>query len=407
MKIKDFAKSILIPTIIVFTMTNCVGQIENPAGDISAYGQNLDQVSNYALWADVFMPGVEVKLTGDFNGDGRTDVVGFRRRGYGDVNVALSDGRGAFVDESRWHDQLCLYDDEICLVGDFNGDGRDDIASVFPTGMVRIATSGGDMFYIPRIWHYSIGRLGQRFAVGDVNGDGLDDLVAFAGNSQAYETPTAANGFDNGRYGDVHVVLAQRGEFGLAHKWHDGFCARPEQDCFVGDVDGDRKADLVAMSDADTRWSRSDGNSFGPDIVWDRQVPAINRRAQDIDGDGDTDFVFFHVDGTVSAAFWSDGQLGTVSGGVLLADTYCLNPNGCQLGDVDADGDADIIDIVFETDDWRARNDIWVSISSLAVDDSHDFPDDFAPPEREEPAEDEDTKDTFPSRDILPATKTR
>ncbi|NES69112.1 MAG: hypothetical protein F6K24_29710, partial [Okeania sp. SIO2D1] len=53
-----------------------------------------------------------------------------------DVYVALSNGNG-FEPSSVWHDWFCI-NEEICDVGDFNGDGRDDIATFLRN------TQGGD-----------------------------------------------------------------------------------------------------------------------------------------------------------------------------------------------------------------------------------------------------------------------
>ncbi|TDC39177.1 hypothetical protein E1211_04885 [Micromonospora sp. 15K316] len=48
---------------------------------------------------------------GDFNGDGRTDVVTFTGGTAADVYVALSDGGRFGPTADRWHDQFAPGDD--------------------------------------------------------------------------------------------------------------------------------------------------------------------------------------------------------------------------------------------------------------------------------------------------------
>ncbi|NHD19281.1 MULTISPECIES: FG-GAP repeat protein, partial [unclassified Actinopolyspora] len=65
----------------------------------------------------------------------------------GDVYVSLSTGSKFTEDNQKWHDYFGL-DDERPAVGDFNGDGKDDIVT-FVTGtegQVYVSLSTGDSF---------------------------------------------------------------------------------------------------------------------------------------------------------------------------------------------------------------------------------------------------------------------
>ncbi|WP_437924027.1 VCBS repeat-containing protein [Sorangium sp. So ce291] len=60
-------------------------------------------------------------MTGDFNGDGRSDWMRWDSNPYG-WTVCLSNGTNAFTNCSTW---LGMGDGKA-LAGDFNGDGRSD-----------------------------------------------------------------------------------------------------------------------------------------------------------------------------------------------------------------------------------------------------------------------------------------
>ncbi|MEU9510067.1 N-acetylmuramoyl-L-alanine amidase, partial [Micromonospora sp. NPDC048170] len=62
----------------------------------------------------------------DFTGDGRDDVVAFTRGSLNDVYVSSSTGSSFAGTSVKWNDFFGL-NGETLLTGDFNGDGKDDI----------------------------------------------------------------------------------------------------------------------------------------------------------------------------------------------------------------------------------------------------------------------------------------
>lgn len=160
-------------------------------------------------WHDWFAPGGEFPALGDVNGDGRDDLITFTRGDTGDVYVALSTGEG-FGPGIKWHEWFSVGGEQP-RVGDFNGDGRDDIAT-FTTNAaadVYVALSDGSSFVgTERKWHDFFGVAGEFPYVGDFNGDGLDDIVTFTHTAEA----------------DVYVALSDGSSFvGTEQKWHDFF----------------------------------------------------------------------------------------------------------------------------------------------------------------------------------------
>jgi hypothetical protein len=208
-------------------------------------------------WHDVYVLGRAVPLAGDFNGDGRDDIASFTRGTTGDVFVATSDGSRFDRTPDQWHDNFAS-GAAIPAVGDFNGDGKDDIASFTrgSAGDVYVALSDGSRFGPAVKWHDSFAYGDEIPAVGDVNGDSKDDIVTFTRGTAA----------------DVFVALSDGRQFvGTGAKWHDHFSVGTEMPG-VADFDGDGKDDIVTFTRgtaADVFVATSDGRRFvGDGVKW-------------------------------------------------------------------------------------------------------------------------------------------
>jgi hypothetical protein len=119
-------------------------------------------------WTDV--------QTGDFNGDGHTDLIG-RDLQSGRWFVALSDGAGHFTTAlwDAWNPSYTWVD---VKVGDLNGDGKDDlIGRVLQTGQWFAGISTGSSFATSFWEAWSPNVTWVDVQLGDLNGDGKLDLV--------------------------------------------------------------------------------------------------------------------------------------------------------------------------------------------------------------------------------------
>ncbi len=113
-------------------------------------------------------------FVGDFNGDGRDDIATAQ---YGNVRVRLSTGSG-FTDET-WTVPANWGAGHSSFVGDFNGDGKDDIVSV-QNDFINENQSTGSGFIQRRSG--AIKAKGEYLMVGDFDGDGRDDVASPAGD---------------------------------------------------------------------------------------------------------------------------------------------------------------------------------------------------------------------------------
>lgn len=187
-----------------------------------------------SLFHGSFARSGEVPAVGDFNGDGRDDIVKFTMSPDFDAVIALSNGtRFSPSPGTKAHDFFGLPGEEL-RTGDVDGDGLDDIV-VFTMGSARdvwVALSTGTAFEERSTFaHDSFGAPGDIVAVKDVNNDGKADLVRF----------TRGN---NGPDGLVAVALSNGRTFGPARLFRSNFAMNGALPA-LGDVNGDGFADLV------------------------------------------------------------------------------------------------------------------------------------------------------------------
>jgi serralysin len=172
---------------------NDAGAIFNFLGKANGGVQNNGDNSYLQL-----SPNLTVMGIGDFNGDNRDDIL--FRKADGTITNWLGTASGGFIDNSS--NLFTTVDNafKVVGVGDFNGDGRDDILFRSANGAIfnflGTASGGvinnGDNIYtvVDNVWHVA--------GIGDFNGDGMDDIL-WRNDSGAifYFLGTATGGVSN------------------------------------------------------------------------------------------------------------------------------------------------------------------------------------------------------------------
>ncbi len=153
------------------------------------------QSANYTLTGDPGAPstsGGAGAVAGDFNGDGKPDVAVF---GYSLINAAITvgigNGDGTFKNPVT--SPIPFTGNASPVLADFNGDGKLDIATwstitglTTTTQFISIFPGDGDgTFQNPIQVPVPANASAQAFAVGDFDGDGKPDLAIFTQSTAA------------------------------------------------------------------------------------------------------------------------------------------------------------------------------------------------------------------------------
>lgn len=293
--------------------------------------------TNYAV------AGLPISLVvGEFNGDGKSDlVVGTGNTGTGNLSVLLGTGVSGLSTATNYFifDASQLPVVGYLAVGDFNGDGKTDLvaagnatqataqaflvalgsgsSSLFSSTNLNIS---GGTFYLPpnlsTIYPTSV-------AIGDFNRDGKSDLAL----------TTYSQGIVSVAFGDG------TGGFGATTNFNVGSGPASVK---TGDFNGDGKSDLVVANDASNNLSILLGNgtgSFGATTNFNVGLNPLSVVVGDFNGDGKSDLATANFSSNNVSVLLGNGNgtFGTATNFAVGTSPYALT-----VGDLDGNGSPDL-----------------------------------------------------------------
>ncbi|WP_150209397.1 FG-GAP-like repeat-containing protein [Streptomyces venezuelae] len=263
-------------------------------------------------------------LAGDFNGDGRSDMATVYD--YGSDNTALytlagkTDGGFAApvlayeTGKGNWR-----YSQSQWVVGDFNNDGRDDLAALYDyqwgenAMFTFLGQADGTFVQLGKSAHVPAGSWEPgkaKLVAGDFNGDKRDDVAFFydhGGSTGAHTFLSKPDGSFNASFGSWRS--AQGGWY-----WN-------ESKQVAGDFNGDGRDDILAVYGsgngtvtAYTLLGKADGGFAAPVASWTRtpgnwEFNKSRITSGDYNGDGRADLaILYDYTGGKAALFTLTGR---------------------------------------------------------------------------------------------------
>lgn len=248
----------------------------------------------------------------------------------------LNDGSGHFSNQSQRIPQIAR-DSEDIAVADFNGDGHLDVVVVSEDDQVNeLYLNRGDGSFADAGERLPVTGVSNAVLVLDADRDGDPDLLI--GN--------------NGQ----NVLLLNDGAANFSDATAERLPRREDvtQGLASGDLDGDGHLDLVLGNEDDNRILLNNGSGVfrdaAPGMLPLGEAPEETRELAlgDVDGDGDLDILFANVEAFVAGAdrrnrlLLNNGQARFSDASSQLPEDADRSFTG-SLFDMDHDGDLDII----------------------------------------------------------------
>ena len=279
---------------------------------------------------------------GDFNGDGKIDVA-IGQNGGSAVAVALGNGDGTFGSQTNLAVPTS-YEVNFTAVGDFNKDGKLDliagsdliylpvVAGDNPETMFSVFLGNGDGSFQKPV-NYQIDGYLDSMAVGDLNGDGNLDFIAYINGSGLGAGPLLFPGNGDGTFATPVTIGSVSATLLL-----------------VADVNGDGKPDILGGGDGTLYVALNNGaGTFLPAVSYSSPLGGASSMSA-----GD-----FNADGRLDVAFVPGGNnpgnmailYGNGDGTFKPAITYPAPAGlGSAAGDFNGDGRLDLYIAPYDVD---------------------------------------------------------
>ncbi len=261
--------------------------------------------------------GSEPVVIADFNGDGIKDMISISN-GAGTASLALGRGDGTFDAGTTVISGMVLPTNIV--TGDFNGDGRPDVAVAGGFGTFVYQNGGNNTF--TQVGLGLSGTIG--LTVADVNGDGMSDLVAATAAANYRINISTGSGFTSTTY-TAGITIA-----GIS----------------AGDINNDGVVDLVFNSTTQVQGAIGNGSSFSNGnihVIGGFGTSLTTSQLIDMNNDGMLDIVLNSDNAGTGTAYivansgsgnFAGTQTGVSTGGFGLHSVTAADLNGDGINDL-------------------------------------------------------------------------
>jgi hypothetical protein len=304
-----------------------VAVVNNSSDNVSVFLANPDgslkPAVNYALGNTV-----EYITTGDFDGDGITDLavaVGFQ------ITLLLGKGDGTFrPGQSLVQNRAPLG----LLAGDWNGDGLSDLAFGGFGTTLSVLVAAGNGYFRPRI-DYTVGSDPSAMTSLDANGDGKMDLAVVNPTSG---TVSILIGHGDGTFSPPTTVPITPAPFLAAAVAAADFNRDGRTDLAVG-VYGVSPHATILMGNGD--------GSFQPPVTIASGSASISLAVADFNSDGISDLAL--ADFGAIRVLLGDGR-GGFGPGALIPLAGAVTPSWVGVADLRGTGQLDLVAVNTRSD---------------------------------------------------------
>ena len=285
---------------------------------------NGNQTLGYNTYIDFLVDYASMLQTGDFNGDGFTDIVSgssfdlkYHRNSATQSFTNLRIGR-------------YLGDAASSCTGDFDNDGDNDVIAAGSMRILFIRNDGGGIFNTSYVTPTNVSMACNDIHAADIDGDGDTDAV-FTADAYGYPGLSWIENLGGGEF-DIRTVYGLSEALGV----------------YPVDFDFDGDMDVVAttLDGHNVHWYENNGNeSFTQHLVSGNYYYPLDVAAFDYENDGLMDVVAAYGGSTDKVVLHRNQDNGFVN---WVVNSNAYGANSVAIKDMDGDGDIDILSTTYD-----------------------------------------------------------